>query len=184
MELIIINQIISILGNPPKRKGKKNLKKYNGSIANPTKKKENKKEEGKNINIIYYDENFKKNKSEVFNDSRLFERVISKGIFILATEEAKLRLILKEMEKIQIKSGVNYYFHLIVTGSKCKKVMEILGEKEKKLFESGCIYTENYTKYKNYIKEYNDIIKNVYTEKDEIISFIKNNESSTNVFQS
>ena len=63
--------------------------------------------------------------------------------------------------------------------------MENLGEDKKKLFKSGCIYTSNYTKYKKYIKEYKDIIKNVYTEKDEIISFIKDNEScSTDVFHS
>ena len=58
--------------------------------------------------------------------------------------------------------------------------MKILGE-DKKLFKSGCIYTRNYTKYKD---KKNDIIKHVYTEKDEIISFIKNNESSTNIFHS
>jgi len=63
--------------------------------------------------------------------------------------------------------------------------MEILGEDKKKLFQDGCIYTGNYTKYKKYIKEYNEIIKNVYTEKDEIISFIINNENSdTTAFQS
>ena len=170
-----------LIANPPKRKGKKNLKNYDEVIANPPKKEEPKEEEGEKINIIYYDENIKENKFGVFDDSILFERVIKKGIFILATGEKRLKLILEEIKR---KNNGNYDFHLIVTGSKCKKVMDILGEDEKKLFKSGCIYTENYTKYKKYIKEYNDIIKNVYTEKDEIISFIKKNESSTDVYQS
>ena len=57
--------------------------------------------------------------------------------------------------------------------------------RKKKLFKNGCIYTGDYTKYKKYIEEYNEVIKNVYTEKDEIISFIINNENSeTNAFQS
>ena len=56
---------------------------------------------------------------------------------------------------------------------------------KKNYFQDGCIYTGNYTKYKKYIKEYNEIIKNVYTVKDEIISFIINKENSeTTAFQS
>ena len=82
------------IGNPPKKKGNKNLEKYNGAIEDPPKE-----EEGENINIIYYDENIKGNNSDVFRDSKLFERVISKGIFILATEEKKLKLILEEIKE-------------------------------------------------------------------------------------
>ena len=61
--------------------------------------------------------------------------------------------------------------------------MGILGGK-KKLFKKGCIYAGDYNKYKNYMNEYHDIIENVYTERDEIISFIKENESDTNIFES
>jgi hypothetical protein len=153
-------------GNPPKRKGENNIEKN----------------ENENINVVYYDENInlEDNTSEVFDDSRLFERVISKGIFILATDEKRFKLILEEIQK---NNNQNIDFHLIVTGSKCKKVMRIL-EKDKKLFKKGCIYTGNYNKYKNYINEYHDFIENVYTERDEIISFIKENESDTNIFES
>ena len=168
------------IGNPPKKK------KYK-SNANPPKKKDEKNiieipSKNNAINIVYYDENIKRNVSNVFDDSTLFERVISNGIFILATDEKRFNLILEEIQQYNNK---NYNFHLIVTGSKCTKVMKILGEDKKKLFQDGCIYTGNYTKYKKYIKEYNEIIKNVYTEKDEIISFIINNENSeTTAFQS
>jgi len=184
----IINRIINknnqntnfSIGNPPKKKNYK-------SNENPPKKKDEKNiieipSKNNAINIVYYDENIKRNVSNVFDDSILFERVISNGIFILATDEKRFNLILEEIQQY---NNENYNFHLIVTGSKCTKVMEILGEDKKKLFQDGCIYTGNYTKYKKYIKEYNEIIKNVYTEKDEIISFIINNENSeTTAFQS
>ena len=98
----------------------------------------------------------------------------------MATDEKRFKLILEEIQK---NNNQNIDFHLIVTGSKCKKVMRILGE-DQKFFKKGCIYTGNYNKYKNYMNEYHDIIKNVYTERDEIISFIKENESGTNIFES
>ena len=170
----IINKIYSNQNNFP--------------ISNPPKKNENEKNinkkenKDKNINIIYYDENInvKDKISNIYDDSRLFERVISNGTFILATEEKKLNLILNEINKNN--ENNDYYFHLIVTGSKCEKVMKIIGEEKSKIFKDSCIYTGNYSKYKNYIKKY-DIIKNVYTEEDEIISFIKENESDDNIFQ-
>ena len=159
----------------------------NFSISNPPRKEENninnEENKDKNINVIYYDENidFNKNISNIFDDSRLFERVISNGIFILATEERRFKLILNEIYQ---KNNYNdYYFHLIVTGSKCDKVMNIIGKERSRIFKNACIYTGNYNKYKNYINKY-DIIKNVYTEEDEIISFIKENENDDNIFQS
>ena len=75
----------------------------NFSISNPPRKEENninnEENKDKNINIIYYDENidFNKNISNIFDDSRLFERVISNDIFLLAIEERRFKLILNEI---------------------------------------------------------------------------------------
>ena len=83
-----------------KEKEKKNLKNYDIVIASPPKKEEHKEAaEGDKINTIYYDENIKKNKFSIFDDSILFERVIKKGIFILETGEKRLKLILEEIKR-------------------------------------------------------------------------------------
>ena len=99
----------------------------------------------------------------------------------MAIEERRFKLILNEI--YQNNNNNDYYFHLIVSGSKCDKIMNIIGEERRSIFKDACIYTGNYSKYKAYINKY-DIIKNVYTEEDEIISFIKENESDDNIFQS
>ena len=51
-----------------------------------------------------------------------------------------------------------------------------------KIFKNGCIYTTNLEKYK-YLKKKYDIINNIYTEQDEIISFINDNKSNTEIFK-
>ena len=122
-----------IESNPPKKK------KINISFSSQ---KDNEKK-GENSNIIYYDENRKM--AEIFNDSKLFERIISNGCFILATNEKSLNLIIDEIQKSNYKE---IKFDLIVTGTQCKKILNLLGDKKKNLFKSGCIYTKDYKKIK------------------------------------
>ena len=83
--------------------------------------------------------------AEIFNDSKLFERIISNGCFILATNEKSLNLIIDEIQKSNYKE---IKFDLIVTGTQCKKILNLLGDKKKNLFKSGCIYTKDYKKIK------------------------------------
>lgn len=157
-----INSNIS-LGNPP-RKGAE----YN-------------KNKGENINVIYYDEDNKKERPipNIYFDSNLFERVIPYGSFILVTDEKRLNLVMEELKK-----NDTIDFNLIVSGSKCKKIMEKLSNENKNIIKNGCIYTTNIKKYKKLIeKEKYDIINHIYTEEDEIISFINDNKSNTEVFK-
>ena len=177
----IINKNVKYNNNNYYNNNKIKNDKYRIANPPPREKNSNKdnEEQNKAINIIYYDENIDDNVSDIYKDSQLFERIINNGIFILATEEKRFKLILDEIKK----DNKNYNFHLIVSGSKCQKVMDILEQEERNIFQTGCIYTSNYNKYKNYIEKY-DIIKNVYTEQDEIISFIKENENNIDIFQS
>ena len=93
--------------------------------------------------------------------------------------EERLNLVLEEIKKNNEEGLID--FVLIVSGSKCKKFMDLLGD-NKNIFKNGCIYTTNYDKYQQ-IKKVYDIIENVYTEPDEIISFINDNKSNTNIFK-
>ena len=159
---ININNNIS-LGNPPK--------KNNGPNNNI----------GKNINIIYYDENNKKERTipVIFTDSKLFERVIPFGVFILVTDKKRLNIVLEEIKKNN-KDMSDFY--LIVSGSNCESFIKLLDEKKLNIFKSGCIYTTNLKKYQQLEKKY-DIIENVCTEEDEILSFINEHKSNTDIFK-
>ena len=100
----------------------------------------------------------------------------------MATGEKRFNLILEEIQQY---NNEKYNFHNSYWLKMHKSNEDFRRRQKKNYFQDGCIYTGNYTKYKKYIKEYNEIIKNVYTEKDEIISFIINKENSeTTAFQS
>ena len=150
--------------------------------ANPPKKKKNNINNENISNIIYYDENNEKEREipDIYTDSKLFERIISNGCFILVTNEKKFNLVLHEIQNSNNKKIVN--FDLIVSGSKCKKLMKLIKDKKMDIFKSGCIYTTNTEKYKDLENKY-DIIENVFTEQDEIISFINEHKSNTNIFK-
>ena len=60
--------------------------------------------------------------------------------------------------------------------------MERLSKENTDIFKNGCIYTTNIEKYKK-LKEKYDIINDIYTEEDEIIFYINNNKSNTDVFK-
>ena len=153
----------------------------NISLGNPPKKRNDVlKEKGENINVIYYDEDNKKEReiANIYIDSNLFERVIPNGSFILVTDEKRLNFVLEEIKKNNNNNSIK--FDLIISGSNCKKIMEKLSNKN--IFKNGCIYTTNLVKYKN-LKEKYDIINYICTEEDEIISFINDNKSNTEIFK-
>ena len=60
--------------------------------------------------------------------------------------------------------------------------MKLIKDKKMDIFKSECIYTTNTEKYKDLENKY-DIIENVFTEQDEIISFINEHKSNTNIFK-
>ena len=65
-------------------------------------------------------------------------------------------------------------FNLIVTGSKCEKVMDFLIEKKyEQFFKNVCIYCMKIEKYMDLTKKYNKI-KGVYNTQKQIIKFIEN----------
>ena len=75
------------------------------SLGDPPKKGNNiDKNKGENINVIYYDEDKKKERPipSIYNDSNLFERIMPFGTFILVTDEKRLNLVLEELKKMKI----------------------------------------------------------------------------------
>ena len=82
-------------------------------------------------NIIYYDENINFINS-VHRDSDYFEK-ITLGSFILCTNLDSLKLIKDEIiYKNKINNNNKIEFNLIVTGSKCEKIMNFLENKNNK----------------------------------------------------
>lgn len=149
--------------------------KYSIKISNPPKKvrkRRNPNEIGnsnKNINIIYYNEDIK---HDAYSDSILFERMISNGILILATDETRFKFILDEIQRTKKDKKEEYDFYLIVSGSTCEKIMNYLGNNAKDFFVSRYIFTGEYEKYENYTNNY-DLIEGVYTEFIDIFKFIE-----------
>ena len=124
-------------------------------------------------NIIYYDENIDKYIKSIHNDSDLFERK-TPGTFILCTNILSLDFVMKEIRKKNMKYDSRIVFNLIVTGSKCEKVMDFLIEKKyEQFFQNVCIYCMKIEKYINLTKKYNKI-KGVYNTQSQIIKFIEN----------
>ena len=127
----------------------------------------------KMANIIYYDENIDKYIKSIHNDSDLFERK-TPGTFILCTNILSLDFVMKEIRKKNMKYDSRIVFNLIVTGSKCEKVMDFLIEKKyEQFFKNVCIYCMKIEKYINLTKKYNKI-KGVYNTQKQIIKFIEN----------
>ena len=127
----------------------------------------------KMANIIYYDENIDKYIKSIHNDSDLFERK-TPGTFILCTNILSLDFVMKEIRKKNMKYDSRIVFNLIVTGSKCEKVMDFLIEnKYEQFFKNVCIYCMKIEKYINLTKKYNKI-KGVYNTQKQIIKFIEN----------
>ena len=126
----------------------------------------------KMTNIIYYDENIDKYIKSIHNDSDLFERK-TPGNFILCTNILSLDFVMKEIRKKNMKYDSRIVFNLIVTGSKCEKVMDFLIEKKyEQFFKNVCIYCMKIEKYINLTKKYNKI-KGVYNTQKQIIKFIE-----------
>ena len=125
-------------------------------------------------NIIYYDENPTYINS-VHMDSDYFDKKTS-GAFILCRKLDSLNLIKKEIIKINSKDN-KIVFNLIVTGSKCEKIMKYLDKDNifNNCIKNICIYCMKPEKYQ-YLKEKypkNDI----YDKRKDVVNFIKKNSS-------
>ena len=122
-------------------------------------------------NIIYYDENVKCI-NYIIKDTRIFEK-ITPGAFILCTNIDSLNLIKTEILKNNLKNPY-IKFNLMVTGSKCEKIMEYL---EKNRAFDNCIkivfvYCRHPENYQNLKEKYPRIQNNIYNTRDDIINFI------------
>ena len=122
-------------------------------------------------NIIYYDENIDNYEDEINADGDLFEANTS-GTFLLCTNIESLALIMKEISK-EYKEDNQLKFNLIVTGSKCEKVMKYLHKnKYENFFENVCIYCMNKEKYLPLKNEYKKIY-DVYNIREEVVEYIQ-----------
>ena len=122
-------------------------------------------------NIIYYDENIQYN-TNLKLDCKYFEK-FTNGAFILCQNLESLNLLKEEILKM-IKINKRFIFNLIVTGSKCEKIMKFLQENPEfdKCIKNVCIFCMNKEKYMNLKDKYKKI-KGIYTSKSHIINYIK-----------
>ena len=129
------------------------------------------------VNLIYYDENIEKNRNEIIGDSFVFEKE-SNGALILVSNIKSMLLLLKEFKKCEECPK----FLLICTGSKFENLMSYLQKVNdiNKYIVSACIYTYNKGKYSYLLQKY-DIIKGIYSERDDVVEYIKKNKSKENI---
>lgn len=136
-----------------------------------------KKVDDSSVNLIYYDENYDKNRNEIIGDSFVFEKE-SNGTLILVNNIKSMLLLLKEFKKWKECPK----FHLICTGSKFENLMSYL-QKVNNINDyivSACIYTFDIKKYSYLLPKYK-IIKGIYDERDNVIEYIKKNKSKDNI---
>ena len=141
------------------------------------KEKDKEKNDNSSCNVIYYDENFNINRNEVVDDSFVFEKECN-GTFILISNVKSMLLILKELKE----SEKSPKFHLISIGSKFENLMKYLTQ-YKDLYNyiiSACIYTFDINKY-SYLKEKYNIIKGIYSDRYDVVNYIKNNKIKNNI---
>jgi len=117
-------------------------------------------------NIIYYDENINYI-NYVHSDSDYIEK-ITLGAFILCTDLNSLKLIIDEIIK---KNNYNkkMEFNLVVTGSKCEKVMNFLQKNNNQEFyeciTNICIYCMHPEKYQHLKIKYPKIHDDIYKKR-------------------
>ena len=134
-------------------------------------------------NIIYYDENLDFINS-VHRDSDYFEKITS-GAFILCTNLDSLKLIKAEIIN-QNEQNKNILFNLVVTGSKCEKIMNYLSSNKdfSKYITNICIYCMRPELYQNLKQKYPKIHDDIYKKRNDVINFInKNNKENILPFQ-
>ena len=122
-------------------------------------------------NIVYYDENIEDYLHEIHEDSYLFEKN-TQGAFLLCTNIDSLGLLMKEISK-ECSEDKQIEFNLIVTGSKCTKVMEYLTKKDyEQYFKNICIYCMNIDDH-SYLQTIYPKIYNIYNDPDDVVEYIK-----------
>ena len=129
-------------------------------------------------NILYYDEKVDHIHS-LIRDCINFERE-TPGSFILCQNMESLKIIKEEILK-EIKLYPRTKFNLITSGSSFDKIINFLTDNPEfeKCFRNYCIYCFNLKKYEHFKEKYKDKLKeNIYSERKDIIQYIKNSSSS------
>ena len=122
-------------------------------------------------NLVYYDENINSFEDEINADADLFEDN-TLGTFLLCTNIDSLNLVMMEINK-ERKDDNLLKFNLIVTGSRCEKVMDFLkANNYENVFENVCIYCMNIEKYLPLKNKYNKIY-DIYNSPQDVVEYIK-----------
>ena len=125
-------------------------------------------------NIIYYDTNIEKHKTDIHKDSNIFERKTN-GAFILCTNLDSLNIIKNEILR-HVKHEKKAVFNFITNGKGYENdIKDFLNNNQefKNCINKLCIYCQhpkNYMKYKN---EKPEFIYIVTSKLQEICNFIK-----------
>ena len=131
-------------------------------------------------NVIYYEPNFGKRPSEIYEDAEIFKNETN-GAFILVMNIRSLELVLGEMIKLK----TSCKFDIICTGGASEEVFNTikeLGEEYENLFKRGCLFTYNPPKYKHMINRF-PLIKGVYLKNEEVLDFLRENAKSTSILR-
>ena len=128
------------------------------------------------FNIIYYDENTN-NLNSIYKECDEFEIILNQGSFILCRNIESLNLIKEEILR-KNKKDRRIIFNIIVTGSKCEKIMNFLQENQqfKNCIKNVSIYCMNKNKYLPFKEKY-EIIEDIHIHKSTIFKFINDSSS-------
>ena len=129
-------------------------------------------------NVIYYDPNYGKRPSEIFKDAEIFKNETN-GSFILVMNIPSLTLVLKEIYSLKTECK----FDIICTGSSSEEVFTFLKNNNANwIFKRGCLFTYHPEKYRT-INQRFPLIKGVYYTSDEVLSFLKQGDKSTQILR-
>ena len=131
--------------------------------------------ENKYNNIIYYDEN--SNLISIYKECDEFEIILNQGSFIFCRNIESLNLIKEEIIR-KNKKDRRIIFNIIVTGSKCEKILNFLQENQqfKNCIKNISIYCMNKNNYLS-LKEKYEIIEDIHIHKSTIFKYINDSSS-------
>ena len=127
----------------------------------------------KNNNIIYYNDN-NKYLNDVIKESFVFEQNTN-GAMILCTNIISLNLIINEIQR-KYKRDKRVVFNLIVNGTSCEKIIQILKKKNiyENIINNICIFCKFHNEEDYYyLMDKHPKINLVSNNNEEIINFIK-----------
>ena len=137
----------------------------------------------KYINIIYHDGNYYNNEYYQLINKDIFEiKKHIKGTFIFSSCFKTFEIIVEGINK---KKNDDTKFFLITNGKSFQTIIDFINDKNIKFIKGICIYCCIRKNYEHLLNQYKNILQEIHTSVNGVISFIERNSSvEKNIYQS